>query len=92
MQIVIPQGILTNDREPVLVNGIPVLYCRVAYLGGEIRVPNPEKIPNGTHSNVALDVRLQASGKTYRDKASGFVSGGVAHEVKFERVASVAKK
>lgn len=91
MQIVLPQANIINDREPVLTAGIPVLWARVQYLGGEIRVPNPEKF-TGAQSDVRLDVSLRTTANTFRNKESGYVSGSVAHQVKFERIASIAVK
>lgn len=91
MFIVIPTAEIQNDREAVMTGGVPVLWARVLFMGGEIRVPNPEKF-SGTHQDVKLQVRLQATANTFRNKESGYVSGMVAHQVRFERIAGVASK
>lgn len=85
MELVIPQANIISDREPVMVNNAPVLYARIQYMGGEIRVPNPNKF-NGAASDVRVACRLQEAAKVYRDRDTKTVSGGIVREVKFEGI------
>lgn len=87
MELVIPQAIIISDKEPFMQNGAPVLYARVQYMGGEIRVPNPNKY-NGPASDVRVACRLQDAAKVFRDRETKTVSGGIVREVKFEGITS----
>lgn len=82
MKIVIPDAIISHNPTPQMVDNAPVYWARVQYMGGEIRTPNPKKF-DGPAKDVEIEVRLQAAGKTYRDKTTQTVSGGISQEAKF---------
>jgi hypothetical protein len=82
MKIVIPDCIIQHNPVPQMVENAPVYWARVQYMGGEIRVQNPKKF-DGTAKDVEIEIRLQAAGKTFRDKATQTVSGGISQEAKF---------
>lgn len=81
MKLVLPQAVIIHNPEPQMVGNAPIFWARVQYLGGELRTPNPNKF-NGNASDVEIEVRLQAAGKTFANRETKQVSGGIALELK----------
>lgn len=86
MKLVIPDGIIYQDR-PQVVDGKPVAYARVQYMGGEIRVANPGKF-DGAFKDAEIECRLEDSVRTYTKKDTGAVGGFAAKEARFIRIVS----
>lgn len=93
MQILIENALILPEKEPAMVNGAPVHFARVQYLGGEMRCANPNKF-SGMATEVRLDVSLRTSAQVFTRKATGATGAFVGLTVTAERIASatLAKK
>ncbi len=92
MQLVIPVAQIVNEAAPyIAASGTVTHYCRVQYMGGEIRVSNPSKIPNGAVKDARIDITLRQSAKTYTSKDTKQTGALVAQECQFVALAGVSK-
>jgi hypothetical protein len=91
MHVVIPSAIIVNEPlRPAAANEPIVQYCRVQYMGGEIKCPNPKKLANGQYKDVQIGLLLNDQAKTWRSKDAR-TGTLIAKEAQFVEVLNATK-
>jgi len=83
MKLLIPDAIILCSAAPErdFESKALVTMARVQYMGGEIRVANPNKLA-GAAKDVEIEVRIETNAKGYKAKDTGQVGGFVSLEVR----------
>lgn len=93
MFIVLPSAIVLNDSKPYKAPGseVFVAYCRVQYMGGEIRCANPNKIPDGPVKDARILINLRPTAKAYGANETRSAGAIVTQECQFLKLDGVSK-